>query len=519
MISRERLAALGRGDGASGTITAMAAGALVTLSLAPIGFWPAGILSVTWLLHLLHDRAPRAAALRGWCFGLGLYGTGVSWIYVSIHVYGYASPLLAGGLTLLFVAGLALMPAAMAWLWARFYNPTPGAVLLGFPSLWVLTEWFRAWFLTGFPWLYLGNGHLETPLSGWAPVLGVYGLSWIAAASGAVLYVFLRRDMGAPARVLGGILVAAAWLGGWQAGTREWTHELPGPALKVAAVQGNIPQDLKWAAANLRPTLERYRSLTQRHWDADLVVWPEAAVPVFLHRAGDYLDPLAAEAEASGTALVTGIPYWGVTPTRPDDPVMHNSVVGLGQASGLYHKQKLVPFGEYVPLEDVLRGLIAFFDLPMSDFRPGRKEQSPLQVEAGGRPFRLAPYICYEIVYPGFVARSFQGSELLLTISNDAWFGASLGPSQHLEIARMRALELGRDLVRGTNDGITALIDHRGRVRSQAPRFETVVLEGEVRLREGWTPFARWQSGPALVLSLILVLLVRRVRGGEQEKP
>lgn len=493
-----------------GHLAAAAAGALAILSLAPFSFWPAGIAAITLLIFLLDGLSPREALIRGWSFGVGFYGLGASWVYVSIHVYGAAPVLLAGSLTMLFVAGLALMPAAMAWVWQRFFSHSSGAILLGFPSVWVLTEWFRAWFLSGFPWLYLGNAHLDTWLAGWAPMLGVYGISWIVAASGAMFYLLVTRWNRPITRYASLSLVVPLWLAGALCQDIEWTQPTDAPPVEVAVVQGNIPQDLKWAASNLEPTLNTYADLTARHWGADLVVWPEAAVPLFYDRASNYLEWIAADAKATGTTLLTGIPYRGLNPSRPDAYVMHNSVIALGTGDGFYHKQRLVPFGEYVPLENILRGLIQFFDLPMSDFSPGPKRQQGLQAESNGKRYRIAPYICYEIVFPGFVAGSFAGSELLVTISNDAWFGRSAGPAQHLEIAQMRALELGRALVRSTNDGYSALIDYRGRIQQIAPRFEPTVLSGEVQLRDGYTPFARWRSGPALVLSLLLALLVRR---------
>ncbi len=490
----------------------LAAGALTPLAFAPFDAWPCAILGPALLLLALGEANPRVAVLRGWLFGVGFYGTGVSWVYVSIHEFGYAPAWLAAGLTGLFIMGLALMPAGLCWAWRRWFSMTPATLLIGFPGLWIITEWVRYWLLSGFPWNYLGYAYLDTPLAGWAPLGGVYALSWMSVSTAGALVVLLGRNLPAWPRAAALLLMALTWLGGWQLNRMEWTTPLAHAPVRVALVQGNIAQDVKWQPSQVAPTLRVYEELTQQHWNADLVIWPEAAIPIFLHEAQPWLDQLSQLADQTGTGIITGIPYWGINPAHPAEPILHNSITGFGAATGLYHKRKLVPFGEYVPFDAVLRGVIRFLDLPMSNFARGGTQQQGLYLQHAGRELRLAPYICYEIVYPDFVARTYGGADLLVTISNDAWFGASTGPAQHLQIARMRALELGREILRGTNNGLTAIIDTRGHVRALAPRFETAVLTGEVRAYEGQTPFSRWGSGAALVLGLILTLLTRRIR-------
>lgn len=472
-----------------GHLIAALSGALITLSLAPFDIWPLGIAALV-LLHLLLERlAPGQAAMRGWWFGAGLFVSGGSWLYVSIHDFGGApvplATLLAGGFCLL----LALMQALLGYGYARWLRERPAGRWLGFAAWWVLWEWVRYWLLTGFPWLYVGYAHLGTPLGGWAPVAGIYAIGLGVALSAAALALLAQRR---PAR-LPLAIAAALWLGGALLQQVAWTRPT-GQPLTVALVQANIPQSVKWDPAAFRETLDIYRDLSAPLWrDHDVVFWPEAAIPAFYDRVQNYFDSQAALAAQHGHALISGVPSLGPETT------LYNSAIALGNGSGIYHKQHLVPFGEYVPLEAQLRGLIQFFDLPMSDFQGGGAGQAPLR--AGATTF--APYICYEVVYGDLVRHA--RADVLLTLSNDAWFGHSIGPLQHLQMAQMRALELGRYMVRSTGNGVTALIDERGRITGRIPQFERTVLRGSIQGFSGLTPYARFGSWPILGLCLLAV--------------
>tara|TARA_R110001599_G_scaffold344741_2_gene568538 strand:+ start:8277 stop:9788 length:1512 start_codon:yes stop_codon:yes gene_type:complete len=474
------------------------AGGLVTLSLAPFDLWPAGVASCALYCYILSTCSPRQALWRGWLFGLGMFGSGVSWVYVSIHVYGYASVPLAALLTALFCAGLALLHSLFAWCYTRWIRPLPGGMLIGFGALWVLFEGLRSWLLTGFPWLYLGYAHLDTWLAGWAPAVGVYGLSFAVAVSGACLFLAWRNPK--PAGLLTYLTVLGIlWLGGRTLGAVEWVVPATEQPLRVALYQPNIPQALKWQPAHYPRILEQYSRAVAAQRGHDIVVWPESALPRFYQQARDYLDPVAEDFARQEGTLITGIPW-----REAGDSAYFNSIVALGTGSGVYHKQRLVPFGEYVPLESWLRGLIAFFDMPMSSFSAGPPGQSLLL--AGG--VRVAPFICYEIVYPGLVARSARNADLLVTISNDSWFGASIGPLQHLQMARMRALETGRYLLRGTNNGVSAIIDHQGKIQKRSRQFEEALLSGEAHVMLGSTPAATYGPRPVLAACVLLLLMM-----------
>lgn len=486
------------------------AGILQTLALAPYDFWILGILSITALMFGLKRIPSHRGALAGWLFGLGLFGSGASWVYISIHTYGAASVPLAGFLTILFVAGLALFPALIFWLLRR-YVPEPDTTFsLFFVGIWILGDYFRSFFLTGFPWLYLGYGHLQSPLAGWAPITGVHGLSMITLLSGASIYLLIQAARSKSwMRAIGtSTITLALWISGGILQPIDWTTSVNTDPLSVALIQGNIPQNEKWKPEYRAKSLAIYESLSEPYWaNTDIILWPETAIPILLDQAYPYLKEMAERGLKDKTTLISGIPYRGPS-TYSTDIVFHNSIVAMGTGSGLYHKQKLVPFGEYVPLEQQLRGLIQFFDLPMSNFAKG-PEQQPLLT---ARDATIASYICYEVVYPDFAAELAAQAQLLLTISNDSWFGTSIGPLQHLQMAQMRALENQRYMIRGTNNGVSAIIDDRGRMIEQSPQFERVSLRGEVRLKEGLTPFQIWGSWPVLALAWLLTMMGQKAR-------
>jgi len=483
-----------------GNLIALGAGAITTLALAPFNIWPLAILSIGLFYLGLRDLQPRQAAWRGWWYGFGLFAAGTSWVYVSIHDYGAASPPLAAFLTLAFVAGLGLLLALAAWLWARWLRrvEAPLADALAFAALWLAQEAFRGWFLTGFPWLYAGYSQLDGPLAGLAPVGAVWLLSFVLALSAALLVNLPRLRTHTAWMVAGIALLVTPWIVGIALKGHAWTTP-SGPPLKVAAMQGNVPQNLKWDPAQLNAQLALYRDMSFSAQPVDLIVWPETAVPVLKEQATGYLSVMERFANDRHAALITGVPVRQAN--EHGDMRYYNAVSVVGQGSGDYLKQKLVPFGEYVPLQEVLRGLIAFFNLPMSDFARGPAEQ-PL-LEAKGQ--RIATYICYEVVYPEFAAELAAQSDLLLTVSNDAWFGRSIGPLQHLQMAQMRALEAGRWMIRATNNGMTVLIDPFGQVTEQLPQFERGVLYGEVQPMQQLTPYLQWRAWPMVILCTLLL--------------
>jgi apolipoprotein N-acyltransferase len=275
----------------------------------------------------------------------------------------------------------------------------------------------------------------------------------------------------------------------------------PGAPASVALVQGNIEQDVKWRPESVAPILNRYRELSAPYWDRRLVIWPEAAVTLFLHQAGPFLEEMDQRARNGGAALVLGVPAYEQLPDGGG--AFRNTAIVLGNGEGRYVKRRLVPFGEYVPMEGLLRGAIEFFDLPMSHAAAGRLHQ-PLLL-AGG--YRLATAICYEVAYPDLVRADARDADVIVTISNDSWFGHSIGPLQHLQMARMRALENGRYVLRATNNGVTAIVSSDGVLRASIPQFTAGVLDGRFSATTGTTLYGRLGDIPAL-LCVVLGLAV-----------
>lgn len=471
-----------------GRAVALAAGLLYPLAFAPWGFWPLVLVSIAAGGLCLTPERPREALLRGWLFGLGLFGVGVSWLHVSMHVYGYTPLWLAIPLTGLFAATMALYPALVFWLSARL-----GGHALVFAGLWILLDWTRGLLFTGFPWLYPGYAMIDTPLSGLAPLGGIWLVS-LATLVTALLPVQARRR---PRELfISAPLALLAWAVAPFLGPGLWVDTEAEP-VPVALVQGDIPQDIKWQLTQRETTRGIYRDLTAAIPDEHLVIWPESAITEFYQDARPFLEQQGEQLAGRQGALVTGIPWrtMGAEGRR-----YFNSVAVISGGEGHYHKQKLVPFGEYVPLQSLLRGLIPFFDLPMSSFTPGEPEQENLRA----LDQTIAPFICYEVLYPALVARRSRGSDVLLTISNDAWFGTSAGPHQHFQMARMRAVETGRWLLRGTNNGITAIVAPDGGVHGMAKQFSRTVLTGSFHPASGTTPFMALGAWPWLMLALAL---------------
>ena len=491
---------------------------MLPFALAPFFYWPLSIMSLGLLLMCLQGSSPKEALLRGWLFGLAKFGVGVSWVYVSMHDHGGTPALLAILMTAVWAAFLATTPALFIYIFQRYYsqnkNPnhnsdhgriTPLMSILAFASLWFFYEWCRSWFLTGFPWLFVGDAHLHSWLSGWAPVLSVYGLSFLSALSAGALYYAWRQ------RQPWLLSLLIVWPIGFTLQQVSWTH--PQGTLSVSAVQGNVAQDIKWLPAQRVPTFNLYEQQTDSLWGSDVILWPETALPMLKHHVQNELDRLSIKAEQHHSALITGIPFR--YQQGPFKGAFHNSILAIGTGSGLYHKQKLVPFGEYIPFADVIRGLLPFFDLPMSSFKQGASDQALLSFEKDEQRFLIAPFICYEIVYPQFVADMAANADLLITVSNDAWFGDSLGPKQHMAIAQMRALETGRYVLRSTNTGTTALVDNRGQIVAQLATNQRATLTSQAVAYQGLTPFMRLGLWPLLIFSASMLLLGLALRRKE----
>ena len=483
-------------------LIALLAGAVFIFALAPYGFWPVALVSPAILYALLMPQmSGKRAFVIGQAYGTGLWCVGAFWLYTSIHVYGDTPVWLALIMIALMGLGMGLFHGFLALIFNRVVGKQP----LSFAALWVLQEWMKTWLFTGFPWLFVGYAFTEQYwLSSLAPVAGVFAVSFVAVLLAASLVELLRRRGGymIPASALL-VVSCALWLI-----NPQWTKPKGTPDLSVSLIQGNIPQDLKWLTEYQIETLKIYASLTRTEWGRDIVLWPESSIPMFQTDAVGFITEMVKMAKETNTTWVTGIPYKdeAAFDAKTDKyPPFYNSVIALGaEAEGLYKKQRLVPFGEYIPFEgmlDILPNLAGSQEI--LSYSRGSDNQSPLRV----RGHNLGAAVCYEVAYPDTTRKNAINTDFLLTISNDAWFGTSAGPLQHLQMVQMRALENGRWFMRATNTGVTAIIDHKGRIVERAPQFERTVLRGDIQARVGNTPFMNFGNYPILSLIALLLLL------------
>jgi len=486
---------------------ALAAGALTVAGFAPLAVFPLPFLTLAGLLLLWRRAAtPQAAFRTGFAFGAGLFGVGVSWVYVSLHDFGMMPAPLAAVGTLAFCAILALYPAAAGWCLARLRFGRLASALFAFPALWALFEWLRGWIFTGVPWLALGYSQVDSPLAGLAPVVGTYGVSFVTALCAGLLVIVVAGS--GKARLAGGLALVFAFGLGQLLRQIDWTSP-QGPLLKVALLQGNIPQDLKFQADRYAATLAIYKRLIEAS-QGQLIVLPETAIPRFLDAVDPgYLKDIARIAVERRADVLIGAPI------RDPDGRYFNSVVSVGVSpSQRYDKSHLVPFGEFVP--SGFGWMVKTLSIPLSDFSLGPKHPKPLAL-AGQL---VAPNICWEDAFGEEIIRPLPQATLLANVSNVAWFGDSLAPAQHLQISRMRALETGRTMLRATNTGVTAIIDPHGRVVASLPQFTEGTLTGEVQGYAGASPYVRLGNTPIVLTCVVLigalVFIRRRVgRTGE----
>jgi len=473
----------------------LVSGAAGVLAFAPLGWYPVVIAVLAVLFHGWLSVTPRRAFVQGGLFGIGFFGAGISWVYVSVHTYGHVAAPVSALVAALFILIMSIFPALLGYLLRRYLPSTGWGVLAGtLPAGWVITEWLRGWLFTGFPWLNIGASQVDGPLAAWLPVLGEYGVGWLAALSAGLLLALLHGRR----RITSLALLVAIWAGGYLLGRVDWVQPR-GEPLTVSLVQGNVAQEQKWLPENMEGTLALYAELTFAGPAVDLVVWPETAIPAFYHEVDEgYLPVIEARLAQRHTSLLTGIPV-----LDRENWDYYNAVLALNGEQTFYFKQHLVAFGEYLPLRWLIGDALDALAVPNADFTPGKPGQ-PL-LHAAGYP--VGTSICFEVAFGRLIAAALPEAALLVNVSNDGWFGNSLAPHQHLEIARVRALETGRPLLRATNTGISAIIDHRGGITVRSPQFSQAVVTGSVLPMQGSTPFVRFGNWPVLGIAWMCLLL------------
>ncbi|MGR8997722.1 MAG: apolipoprotein N-acyltransferase [Gammaproteobacteria bacterium] len=478
-------------------LLAVIAGILFTLAFAPFDYACLAPIALIILFASWQNIAPGRALLRGYLFGLGSFGLGVSWVYISIHDFGRANMLSSGLLTSLFVGFWALFPALAGYLSVKILTLNRRLVsMMVMPVIWLLIEYVRGYLvLNGFPWLQIAYSQLATPLAGYIPVLGVYGAGFLAALTASIiLFIFQTRKH----CLLLTMVLAGIWATGSVLQTIKWTHAIGDP-IHVSLIQGNITQDQKWLPENKLKTLLLYKKMTEQHWDSAVIVWPETSIPAYLSEVNEwFLLPLGKAAQDHDTDLIVSLPAHGNS-----EDEKYNAVMTLGKETVMYRKKHLLPFGEYMPWQPVSGFVLNSLGVKLGKFKPGGIDQ-PL-LKAGGFPFITS--ICYEDAFGDAGIIGLPDAAYLVNVTNDGWFGNSMEPYQHLQIARMRAMETGRFLLRSTNTGVTAIVAPDGKIIARAPLFKTATLNGTITPMGGMTPYARLGDSP-IIYSMAIVLFV-----------
>ncbi|KZN42465.1 apolipoprotein N-acyltransferase [Pseudoalteromonas luteoviolacea] len=488
---------------------ALIAGCALTFAYAPFGLWPLTFICFAIAAYVTEQPTPKQAAKYGFLFGFGWFALGISWVHVSIAQFGGLPILLSLLAMALLCAYLAIYPA-LAFAFATRYGKNHWQRLALLISGFAITEYLRGTLLTGFPWLSFGYTLTDSPFNSLAPWIGEFGLTLACIAIGYTGYWLVRFKYykGVALTLIPFVLLYLFSL-------NNTDTRYSGQQLKTLLVQGNIAQSLRWAPEQFWPTMSKYQDMTRPNWaDVDLVVWPEAAIPEIEDYAFDYLINLDKAAAFNNTALITGIPDY-----QFDTRNVYNSLIVLGKQQredseghyrylhrNRYQKHQLLPIGEFVPFEDLLRPLAPLFDLPMSSFSRGDAVQNNLVANG----IHVLPAICYEIAFSELVRGNYtQESDILFTVSNDAWFGDSHGPHQHMQIARMRALELQRPLVRVTNNGISGVFDPISGQQLTIPQFTSDILSTELKLISGHSFFSKHGHTPVwLFVGLLLILVL-----------
>jgi apolipoprotein N-acyltransferase len=476
------------------------AGALMVLGFAPFNIFPAPIISLIVLFDLWHQSKNAKHSFKlGLSFGLGLYGVGIYWIYICLHTFGGMPWWFAGFSTFCLCAFMALFPALVGYLSHRL-----GFLLWSAPVLWGLSDWVRSWIFTGFPWLTLGYSQVpHSPLVGYMPIVGVYGVSMIAALIASIIAHWLVKKRKAiiwTRNAFAGIVIILVT--GLALKAFNWTTPV-GKPFNVALLQGNINQLIKWSPDAAQSTIAMYLDMLKQS-QAKLVVLPETALPVLASQlAPEVKTDMTRYMRAQFADAIVGMVDFNEATNE-----YFNSALSYGMSpTQIYSKRHLVPFGEFIPLKQVFGWVYRdWLHMPLSDLSRG-KNDAPMAL-AGQQ---VAVNICYEDVFGEEIIRMLPAATLLVNISNDAWYGQSFAADQHMQFSQARAIETGRMVLRSTNTGATAIIDQHGVVKAHAPHDEVAILTGKAQGFEGVTPYVRWGNWPFILISFAIIgLLMRR---------
>jgi apolipoprotein N-acyltransferase len=478
---------------------ALLLGSILPFAFSPFCLYPIALFVPGFLARIWYRLTAKQACFNGLIFGMGFFSTGVSWIYITLQQYGGMAVWLAALLTVMFILLLSLFFAFQAFFSQLLAKKTLTYFLMLFPAVWVSFEWLRSVLFSGFPWLLLGYSQTTSLLGNIAPLFGVYGVSLFTlwASSAVILIIFSEKRM---YKIISGAMLMMILSISIFSFFSSWIKQ-SNKQIQVSLIQGNIKQSIKWSRARLHQHLLRYYHLTQSHWDSKLIIWPETAIPTIQENIQPDLASLNKLAQHHHSVILTGIP---IIKKEQDSIQYYNGIITIGQQRvQTYLKEHLVPFGEYLPLHPLFSWFLQAVDIPMLDQTPGSKNQPLLYVQG----IKIASFICYEIAYPILVLNRSLDANIILVLTDDSWFGESAAPAQHLQIAQMRARELGRYVLFSTNNGITAIIHPNGSLKTVLPTRTVATLTASVMPIKGQTPLMRWNYYPVIVMVLILFLL------------
>tara|TARA_Y100001934_G_C12375193_1_gene788777 strand:- start:2412 stop:3959 length:1548 start_codon:yes stop_codon:yes gene_type:complete len=467
-------------------------GAITVLGFAPFYLFPIPVITVACLLYFWRkSTSPIQAATLGFFFGMGMFGVGVTWIYISLHEFGALPMPTAIFLLIILCAYLSLYITIIGWLIKKFHFGEPLVWVIFVASIWTLSEWLRGVMpFFGFPWLTMGYSQAPfSPIVGYAAVTGVYGISLVLILSSACISLFFERELRSWRNI---IFLPIIWFVGFSLQFINW-GEPQGDPVTVSLLQGNISQEMKWNPEHVTHTMGTYAKLALNS-NSRLIVAPEISLPLTRDKVSDkYLAQISTHAkENNGDILI------GMVETENNSGSYYNSMFSFGiSPEQIYRKFHLLPFGEFIPFKPVFGWIINSLKIPLTDFSRGELKQKPMNIAGQS----VAVNICYEDAFGEELIYKLPQASLLVNVSNDAWFGRSIGPYQHLQVSQMRALETGRYMLRATNTGVSAIINERGVVIQQADIFKETILHGLVQGYTGSTPFVFF--GNSLVLGFV----------------
>ena len=469
---------------------ALLSGSLIPFSFSPFDLYFLSIFSLIAIFYLWSEtETARESFLLGYLFGFAMFGIGVNWLHISIDLFGGVNLFFALFFTYTFIAFVSLYPALTGYIAVKYFRSN---FFIFTPILWVLFEWAKGWILTGFPWLNIGTSQTNSILVNFAPIIGDYGVSFITCIFAvAIIKIFscYKKEKFLSAMLLIIISLTSLFLN-----KVNWTKHT-GSFLNVTLVQASIPQEIKWQPGQDKISFNIYTELSESFWLSDLIIWPETAISSKYYQANNFISKIEKKRQGKNAFFMTGI-----IKEDKDSGEYFNSILLIDNKHHFYNKHHLVPFGEYLPFEKILYHPLRLFNIPISNFSSGKYDEKNFETSKGN--FGMS--ICYEDAYGNEVRRSMPEANVLINVSNDAWFGNSMAPHQHLQIARMRAIENGRYFLRATNNGISAIIDNKGKIISRSPQFEKHILNSSVPLFTGASPFSKYGNIPLLTFFILL---------------